>query len=462
MTWSILRLLRENPSTLKESLRKRGMDPSIVDYAAKLDLEWRKLRRMVDQIRHEHNVITRMISKTRDPEERRKLIEKARQLVREREKLEEELKRVEAERERVLLGLPNIVHESVPEGLDEEHNVPIRFWGKPKVYREYLDSFMNQTRRWGFEVEYEVIDWKPVGHADMLEYVLGLGNTVKAGEVAGSRFYYLFDDIVWLDIALLLYAIDFMTRKGYRLVLPPYMIRHKVVMGVIDVEAFKDAIYKIEGEDLYLIATAEHPLAALYMNEEIPEDELPIKLVGVSPCFRREAGAGSRDLKGIFRVHQFHKVEQFVFAKPEESFQLLEELIRNAEELFQGLGLPYRVVNICAGELGAPAAKKYDLEVWMPAQGKYREMVSASNCTDWQSYRLNIRLVRRKDMRREYVHTLNSTAIASTRTITAILENYQEPDGTVVIPKVLRKYLEMFPKAPKDAIHPVKKEKKTS
>jgi seryl-tRNA synthetase len=235
------------------------------------------------------------------------------------------------------------------------------------------------------------------------------------------------------------------------------MIRYKVLMGVIDIETFKDAIYKIEDEDLYLIATAEHTLAGLYYNEEIMEDELPLKLLGISPCFRKEAGAGNRDLKGIFRVHQFHKVEQYVYAKPEESWDILEEIIRNAEELFQGLGLPYRVVNVASGELGAPAAKKYDLEVWMPAQGKYREMVSASNTTDWQSYRLNIRLVRKKSMVREYVHTLNSTAIASTRTITAILENFQEPDGTVVIPKVLRKYLEPFEKAPKEAIYPVKK-----
>ncbi len=458
MSWSILKALRENPNVLRESLRKRGMDPSIVDRAIEIDNLWRKLKREVDRIRHEHNVITRMISKTKG-DERRKLIEKAKELIKKREEVESKLKAIEEERTRILLSLPNIVHDSVPEGLDEEHNVPIRFWGKPKVYYEFIESFKEQTEKWGFRVDYEVIDWKPIGHADMLEHVLKLGDTIKAGEVAGSRFYYLFDDIVWLDIALLLYAIDYMTRKGYRLVLPPYMIRHKVVMGVIDLETFNDAIYKVEREDLYLIATAEHPLAALYMNEEIPEDELPIKLVGVSPCFRREAGAGNRDLKGIFRVHQFHKVEQFIFSLPEESFNLLEELIRNAEELFQGLGLPYRVVNICAGELGAPAAKKYDLEVWMPAQGKYREMVSASNCTDWQSYRLNIRLIRKKDMRREYVHTLNATAIASTRTITAILENYQEPDGVVVIPKVLRKYLEIFPKAPKEAIYPVKKEK---
>ena len=457
-TWSVLKLLRENPEEYKEHLRKRGLDPSLADRARELDELWRRKLQEVNEVRHKHNVVTRMIAKAKDPEERKRLIEEARRLLRLREQLDEELKRIEEERTRLLWSLPNIVMPDVPVCPEDVEGIPIRFWGKPRVWRGHLEQFREQTERWGFHVDYELIDRKPVGHADMLENVLKLGDTRKAAEVAGSRFYYLFDDLVWLDFALLLYAIDHMTRKGYRLVLPPYMVRHRVLMGVIDMETFKDAIYKIEGEDLYLIATAEHPLAALYMNEEIREDDLPIKLVGVSPCFRKEAGAGNRDLKGIFRVHQFHKVEQFVFAKPEESTQIHEELIRNAEELFQGLGIPYRVVNICAQELGAPAAKKYDLEAWMPAQGRYREMVSASNCTDWQSFRLNIRLVR-KNMEKEFVHTLNSTAIASTRTITAILENFQEPDGTVVIPKVLRPYLEAFPKAPKDAIHPVRREK---
>ncbi|MET1128942.1 MAG: serine--tRNA ligase [Thermoproteota archaeon] len=456
MSWSILRMLRENPEELKDSLRKRGMDGSLVDRAVELDTLWRKLKRQVDEIRHMHNKLTEAIAKERDPQKKSRLIEEAKRLIREREELEKRLRDVEEERARVLLSLPNIVHPSVPVGPSDDYNVPIRFWGKPKVYIEYVELFRQQTARYGFNVEYEVIDWKPIGHADMLENVLRLGDTAKAAEVAGSRFYYLFDDLVWLDFALLLYAIDKLTSKGYRLVLPPYMLRHKAISGVIDLQTFEDAIYKIEGEDLYLIATAEHPLAALYMNEELFEDDLPVKLVGVSPCFRKEAGAGNRDLKGIFRVHQFHKVEQFVFAKPEESWQILEELISNAEELYQGLGIPYRVVNVASGELGLPAAKKYDLEAWMPAQGRYRELVSASNTTDWQSYRLNIRLVRR-DMRRELVHTLNSTAIASTRTITAILENFQEPDGTVIIPKVLRKYLEPFEKAPKEVIEPASK-----
>jgi len=458
LSWSILKLLRESPDVLKEHVRKRFMDTSIVDRAYELDLKWRKKLAEVQELRHKHNVISREIAKLAGPEREAKLSE-ARRLLEELAKAEEELKLLEEEREKALLSLPNIVHESVPIGPDDSYNVPIRFWGKPKVWVGYIEQFKNQTEKYGFKVDYEVIEWKPIGHADFLENVLKLGNTIKAAEVAGSRFYYLFDDIVFLDMALLMYAIDYLVKKGYRLVLPPYMLRYKIISGVIDFAAFQDAIYKIEGEDLYLIATAEHSLAALHAGEDIPEEELPLKYVGVSPCFRKEAGAGSKDLKGIFRVHQFHKVEQYVFAKPEESWDIMEELISNAEELFRGLELPYRVVNIASGDLGAPAAKKYDLEVWMPAQGLYREMVSCSNTTDWQSYRLKIRLVRRRGMVKEYVHTLNSTAIASTRTITAILENFQNPDGTVTIPKVLRKYLEVFDKAPRDYIHPYKKER---
>ncbi|MFP3285898.1 MAG: serine--tRNA ligase [Acidilobus sp.] len=453
MPWSILTLLRTNPDALREAVRRRQMDVKIVDEALELDLYWRKLQAEINELRHQHNMISSAIAKASE-EERPKLLAQAKELRKRLEEAEVELKEVEAKREQALWRLPNVVLEDVPVG-GEEATTPIRFWGRPKIYKEHLDDFRAQTERYGFKVEHDVIEWKPVGHADMLEQVLRLGDTLKASEVAGSRFYYLFEDLVWLDFALLLYAIDRLTAKGYQLVLPPYMLRYNVINSVIDLATFQDAIYKIEGEDLYLIATAEHSLAALYYNEEIYDDELPKKLVGISPAFRKEAGAANKDLKGIFRVHQFHKVEQFIFSKPEESRHLHEEIISNAEELFQGLGLPYRVVNIASGDLGACAVKKYDLEVWMPAQGKYREMVSASNCTDWQAYRLNIRLVRRKGMERgEYVHTLNSTGIASTRTITAVLENYQEPDGTVVIPKALRRYLEPFERAPKDYIKP--------
>ncbi len=454
MAWSILELLRNEPEKLKYFVKIRLMDTSIVDEAVNLDKKWRELLTRVNELRHKHNVVSRSIGKAKTKEERLKLIEEARKLLKELEIIENELKKVEKEREKLILTLPNIVEEDVPIG-DESATKPIEFWGRPRVWRGHLAQFEEETK--GFNVDFDVIDWRPIGHADMMEHVLKLGDTLRAGRVAGSRFYYLYEDLVWLDLALLQYALDVLTSKGYTLVLPPYMLKHEVITRVIDIDTFKDAIYKIDNEDLYLIATAEHPLAALFYKQELYDDELPLKLVGISPCFRKEAGAGNRDLKGIFRVHQFHKVEQFIYSTPEDSRKLHEELINNSKEIFQGLGIPFRIVNIASGDLGACAIKKYDLEAWMPAQGKYREMVSASNCTDWQAYRLKIRLIRRKGMERGYVHTLNATGIASTRTITAILENFQEEDGTVRIPKVLRKYLEPFKKAPKDYIEPRRK-----
>ncbi len=451
--WSILYYVRNDPEKLKWSQRRRGLDEKIVDLAVELDLKWRKLKREIDELRHRLNVVAASIPKLTG-NEREAAIREARELRRILREKEAELKRVEEERERVLLSIPNVVHESVPVGRDENDNVPIRFWGKPRVWKGYLDSFLEQTK--GFDVDYEVIDYKPLGHADAV-VMLGYADIERAAKAAGARFYYLFDDLVWLDLALLLYALDYLSRKGFKVVEPPFMLRRRVLEGVISFEDFRDMIYKIEGEDLYLIGTAEHPIAALHMGEVIPEGELPLLYAGISPCFRKEAGAHGKDTKGIFRVHQFNKVEQFVFSHPDESWKWHEELIRNAEELWQGLGIPYRVVNICTGDLGVVAAKKYDLEAWMPAQGKYREMVSCSNCTDWQSYRLKIRYAKARGAPAEgYVHTLNSTAIATQRTITAIIENFQDPEGRVEIPKVLRKYLEPFDAAPKDFIEPRK------
>jgi len=446
VSWSVLEALRSKPELVRSSLKKRGLDESLVDKFLELDLKWRKLKGEVDRLRHKYNLLSKELAKSPSKE----AVEEARRLWKEVEALERELREVEERRSELLWSFPNIVHESVPECPPDVDGVPVKYWGIPKVWREHLGQFTSDNPG----IPYEVIDWRPVGHADLLEHVLELGDTKKAGEVAGSRFYYIFEDIVWLDFALAMYALEYLAERGFKVLIPPYMLRYDVVKGVLDLDTFKDAIYKIEGEDLYLIATSEHSIAAYLYKSEVLESQLPILIAGWSPCFRKEAGAGSRDLKGIFRVHQFHKVEQFVFCKPEESWEWLERLIQYAEELWRGLGVPYRVVNICAHSLGAPAAKKYDLEAWMPAQGKYREMVSASNVTDWQSWRLGIRLIR--GGRRELVHTLNSTAIATTRAITAILENFQEPDGTVKIPKILRKYLEPISVAPKDEIRPRK------
>ncbi len=455
MPWSIIEILRKEPGIMRENLMKRFMDPRLVDEFIRIDKEWRRTQTELNKLRHKHNVISSQIPKL-SPEERKKKIQEARELIKEIEVMESKLKELEKKRLEIINQMPSILHERVPIGPDETFNEVIRVWGKAKVQRKHLRIFLSETLGKGHFMEYELIDYELHGHADELEKVLKLGDTLKAGEVAGSRFYYLFDDMVWLDMALLMYAIDFLTSKGFKLVLPPYMLKGKYMAAVEELEAFRDALYKIENDDLYLIATAEHPLAALHAKEIIPEEDLPLLYVGVSPCFRREAGAASRDIKGIFRVHQFHKVEQFAFTLPEQSWEVFELLIRNAEELYQGLNIPYRVVNIASGELNLRAAMKYDLEAWYPAQGKFRELVSCSNVLDWQAYRLGIRFVRRKGMIKDYVHMLNSTAIASTRTITAILENYQREDGCVEVPKVLRKYLEIFSKAPKEVICPRK------
>jgi len=457
LPWSVLRVLRDDPELMRETLRKRFMDPSLVDKFLATDSEWRRIQTELNRLRHKHNLLSSAIPRL-PPDEREKKILEARSLLEEIASMEKKLRELSDRREELLRGMPSLLHESVPIGPDESYNEVIRVWGKAIVQRRHLQNFLAETEGKGMHMDYEVTEKEIVGHADMLELELRLGNTLKAGEVAGSRFYYLFNDIVWLDFALLTYAMDYLTSNGFTLVLPPYMLKGAFMRAVEEFDAFRDALYKIEEEDLYLIATAEHPLAALHAGEAISEEALPLFYVGVSPCFRREAGAANRDIKGIFRVHQFHKVEQFAYTLPEQSWEVFNKLISNAEELYKGLGIPYRIVNIASGELNLRAAMKYDLEAWYPAQGRFRELVSCSNVLDWQAYRLNVKFVRRKGMARDFVHMLNSTAIASTRTITAILENYQRGDGVIEVPKVLRKYLEPFKKAPKDFIYPFKKD----
>ncbi|BCU67049.1 serine--tRNA ligase [Sulfolobales archaeon HS-7] len=451
MSWSLLEIIRNNPERLIDSVKKRNMDPSIVTEIVNADKEWRNKLNEINKLRHEHNTISSKIARA-ESKDKDELMRKAKEVLNILESKERELKDLEFKREQLLLTLPNLVSEISPVG-DESASRTIKVVGKIKVYEGDKEA-INLLKQLGGD--YEITSWKAKGHAEMLENVLKYGNTLKAGEVTGSRFYYLFDDIVWLEFALLLYAMDQMTVKGYTLVIPPYMLKGEVIKSVIDLDTFKDAIYKVADEDLFLIATAEHPIAALHYNETIEAENLPEKFAGFSPAFRKEAGAANKDMKGIFRVHQFHKIEQFVFSLPETSEALHQELLSNAEEIFGGLGIPYRVIDIATGDLGACAYRKFDIEAWMPAQGRFREMISCSNCLDWQSYRMNIRFVDRKNNRKGYVHTLNSTAIASTRTITAILENYQTEDGVVEIPKVLRKYLELFTKAPKEFIYPRK------
>ena len=415
-----IRVVRENPDIVRQSLRKRGLAERVVevDQLLQLDADWRRLQAEADQLRKKRNEITGAIA-----EARKKKAETS-GLMKEADSIPDKIKtigsEIDEERQRIdaiLLNLPNIVHDSVPFGKSEEDNVEIRKWGTiPKF------------------------DFKTLDHID-LGLKRGLIDFEKAGRVAGARFYYLRDDLVRLNHALIRYGLDFVSKRGFQLYQPPYFLRREVIAGAVSLGDFEEMIYKVDGEDLYLIPTAEHALLALQFHDIIDLPALPLRYAGVSPCFRKEAGAHGRDTKGIFRVHQFEKVEMFIFANPEDSWKLHEELIQNVEQFFQSLMIPYRIVNVCTGDLGTVAAKKYDLEAWLPGQGKYRELASCSNCTSYQAVRSKVRYREKPSLPTKYVHTLNSTLVATERAIVAIMENNQTRDGTIAVPQVLQSYM---------------------
>jgi seryl-tRNA synthetase len=416
-----IKLIRENPEVIKSNLAKRGNPENIkmLDELVVIDRKWRQNLTKLNDLRHERKLITTEIATLKKTgKETRNKVEKAKSVDSEITTIEKEVAKEEEKTRDYLMRLPNLLDETVPVGKDENDNVQIRTWGAiPKFnfpVKNHIDLGLNL----------DVIDLE------------------RAGKVTGSRFFYLKKQGVLLDMALMSFAMQEMTKKGYTPIEPPYLMRREPYEGVTALSDFGDMLYKIENEDLYLIATSEHPMAAMYMNEVLKEEDLPLKLAGISACFRKEAGAHGKDTRGIFRTHQFNKIEQFVFCKPEDSGQLHEEILHNAEELVQKLGLPYRIVNVCTGDIGTVAAKKYDIEAWMPAQNAYREIVSCSNCTDYQARRLNIRYREKEGApTKGFTHTLNSTAIATGRTIVAILENYQQEDGSIIVPKVLRKYM---------------------
>jgi seryl-tRNA synthetase len=413
-----LRFVLEHPEIIKADLDRRGaLDKiALVDKLVGLLNKEKKDKKELDSLRHKRNLITDEINQLKkEKKDFSHKIKEAKDLPKLIQEKEKEYEHMLQEIKQIRYSIPNVLHESVPMGKSEEDNVVLREVGEKRNFT-----------------------FKPKSHVDLIEK-LDLADIEKAGEIAGARFYYLKNELVMLDFALMKFAMDFLFKKSYALIQPPYVMRREPYEAVTDLKDFEDVMYKIEGEDLYLIATAEHPLAAMHMNEILDSEKLPIKLAGISPCFRKEAGAHGKDTKGIFRVHQFHKVEQFIFSKPGQSWQLHEELLQNAEALYQQLKLPYRIVNICTADIGSIAAKKYDLEVWMPAQNTYREVVSCSNCTSYQAVRLNTRFMDGEN--KEYVHTLNSTAIATSRTIVAILENYQNEDGSVTVPEVLVPYM---------------------
>lgn len=416
-----IKLIRESPDLVKINLTKRG-DPQVVkmlDDLINCDREWRQSLTKLNDLRHKRRQTTADIAiakkKGKDASER---ISEAKNVDVEITKLEKQVGAFEQQVHDYLMRLPNLLHETVPIGKDEKDNAEVKKWGNPPKF------------------SFPIRDHMDLGTA------LDIVDVERAGKVAGARFFYLKGAAVLLDMALVNFALDEMFRKGYTPVEPPYVMRRKPYEGVVALGDFEDVLYKIENEDLYLIATSEHPMAAMYMDEVLMGEDLPVKLAGFSTNFRKEAGAHGKDTRGVFRTHQFNKIEQFIFCRPENSWQLHEELLKNAEELVQKLGLAYRVVNVCTGDIGIVAAKKYDVEAWMPAQNAYREIVSCSNCTDYQARRLNIKYREKEgEAPKGFVHTLNSTALATGRTIVALIENYQQEDGSIVVPEVLRKYM---------------------
>ncbi len=413
-----IKFIRENPDTVKKDLKKRNETEKIkwVDDLLKKDEEYRSLLRKTEHLRHKRNLITDEINKLK--KEGKSIKEKIKEAKELPDKIKEVEGRIDSLRKKIhdyLMQIPNILHKSVPVGKDDNDNKVVRKIGEIKKF-----------------------DFKLKPHNEIIEK-LGLGNFDSAAKNSGHGFYYIFGPLAQMELALQRFAIESLIKKGFTLVEPPLMLRRKPYEGVTDLKDFETMMYKIENEDLYLIATSEHPIATLYAGHTLNEKKLPIKMVGLSPCFRKELGTHSVDEKGLFRVHHFNKVEMFVFSNSEDSWKIHEELLANAEEIFKKLKLPYRVVNVCTGDIGIVAAKKYDLEVYMPREKTYKEAVSCSNCTAYQATRLKIKYL--KDNKKQYIHTLNSTAIATSRALRAILENYQQKDSSIKVPSVLQPYM---------------------
>ncbi len=420
-----IELLRNKPEFVKERLATRGQAyTAYVDELLCLDEERRSILRELENLRAQRNAESKLIGILKKEGKETQEVENRVREIRERiEMLEGELTRVEKALKERLLIIPNLPHPSVPVGEDETKNVEIRRWGRPKDF--------------GFE---------PKPHWE-LGTLLGMLDFERGAKLSGSRFTVLTGWGAKLERALINFMLDMNTRKGYKEVMPPHLVRPDILEGTGQLPKFEEELYKCERDNLYLIPTAEVPLTNLFRDEILREEDLPIYLTSYTPCYRREAGAYGRDIRGIIRQHQFNKVELVKITTPETSYDELEKLTADAEDILQALELPYRVVELCTGDLGFSSAKTYDIEVWFPSQGRHREISSCSNCEDFQARRANIRYKDSKGKNR-FVHTLNGSGLAVGRTLAAIIENYQQEDGSIVVPYALRDYLK------KDRIRP--------
>ena len=411
-----MKMIRENPENIRKMLKDRDVQFDL-DLLLELDRKRREMIISTDNLRKKKNEMSVKISETKKMgDEATPIIQEMQVVSKELTNLEEVQNKTESEYSKLALTIPNVLHESVPCG-DDSANKEIRKWGAAPQF------------------DFEVKD-----HIDISES-LNLLELERAAKTAGARFYYLKGDLVKLNQALIQFGLDFLSEKGYTMFQPPYMINRKSMEGAVILDDFEDVIYKVEDQDLYLIGTSEHAMVSMYSDEILDGNSLPARYAAISPCFRKEAGAHGKDQKGIFRVHQFEKIEQFVFSKPEDSWNEHENMIAITEEFFQKLEIPHKVVLLSSGDMGKISAKTYDLEVWMAGQNAYREVASCSNCLDYQSRRLKIRFRDKTNEDTQYIHTLNSTLVATERTMVAILENLQTKDGHVNIPNVLQKYM---------------------
>ena len=411
------KLLKEKPQVIRDMLKARAVEFDL-DGLIESDQKRREFIIKTDEFKKRRNEIGNEISqKKKAGKDATAILDEMKNVSAELAKLESQQEEIESKYTKLAFTIPNLVHESVPVGPDDTANKEMRKWG-----------------------EIPQFDFKINDHIDVSEN-LDLVDLERAAKVAGARFYYLKNDLVRLNQSLIHFALDFLAQKEYSLVQPPYMINRSSMEGAVIADDFEEVIYKVEDEDLYMIGTSEHAMAAMHSKEIIEGKDLPIRYAGVSPCFRKEAGAHGRDQKGIFRVHQFDKIEQFVYARPEDSWKEHEKMLAVAEEFYQKLEIPHRVMLLSTGDMGKISAKTYDIEAWMAGQNSYREIVSCSNCLDYQARRLKIRFRDKTNEDTQYLHTLNSTLVATTRVLVSIMENNQTKDGHIKIPQVLQSYM---------------------
>jgi len=412
-----LQFIREHQDVVREALRKRH-ETAPIDEIVELDVRRRQLLSQLESMRAEQNRASGEIAKVKDKSSVADRIAELRHLSQRIKELEPTIKEIDERLGQLLLLVPNIPHDSVPEGEDESSNVVVKVWGEPRRF-----------------------DFEPLPHWEIGER-LGIMDFERAAKISGARFGVLKGLGAALERAIITFMLDLHTREhGYTEIMPPYLVRRECMVGTGQLPKFEEDAYRTDPDDLFLVPTAEVPVTNLHRDEILEPGTLPLYYVSYTACFRREAGSAGRDTRGLIRVHQFDKVELVKFVEPSTSYDELEKLLADAEDVLRRLGIPYRVSLMCTGDLGFTAAKKYDPEAWMPGQGRYVEISSCSNFADFQARRANIRYRPEPGARAEFVHTLNGSGLAVGRTLAAVLENYQQADGSVVIPEVLRPYM---------------------